>query len=70
MKDHHMNPEEAVQAHIDLRAKKSLAIHFGTFRLTDESYEDPVLDLDKALIKTNIPNEEFKVLEHGQSILF
>jgi len=37
MADVHLNPEEAVQAHMDLNARRSLAIHFGTFQLTYEA---------------------------------
>src|SRR5207302_8871181 len=36
MKDIHMNPAEAVQAHLDLGAHQSLAMHYGTFQLTPE----------------------------------
>jgi len=32
----HMNPAEAVQAHIALGARRSVGMHFGTFKLTDE----------------------------------
>ena len=31
-----MNPEEAVRAHLDLGARVSIGMHFGTFQLTDE----------------------------------
>ena len=31
----HMNPAEAVQAHLDLGAPSSIGMHFGTFQLTD-----------------------------------
>ena len=41
MKTHHMNPEEALQVHIDIRSKKSVAIHWGTFILTDEPLDEP-----------------------------
>lgn len=41
MKDSHMNPEEAVQAAVDLEAKRTLAVHFGTFDLADEPLDDP-----------------------------
>ena len=34
MKDIHMNPEDAVQAHLDLEAERSIGMHFGTFQLT------------------------------------
>jgi L-ascorbate metabolism protein UlaG (beta-lactamase superfamily) len=69
MKDHHMNPEEAVQAHLDLGSRRSMAIHFGTFQLTDEGYDKPVQDLKKALAEKNIPQEDFQVLSPGHRIL-
>ena len=65
MKGHHMNPADSVQAHIDLESRKSLAIHFGTFQLTDEPAEQPVHDLKKALADRNIPTEKFVVLSPG-----
>ena len=34
----HLDPAEAVQVHRDVKARQSLAIHWGTFaNLTDES---------------------------------
>ena len=36
MKPHHVNPEEAVQVHEDIRAKTSIGINWGTFRMTTE----------------------------------
>ncbi|KAL7828317.1 hypothetical protein AOLI_G00314690 [Acnodon oligacanthus] len=36
MKSQHVDPEEAVQIHIDVQAKNSLAIHWGTFALAYE----------------------------------
>ncbi len=41
MKPSHLNPEEAVQAALELRAKRTLAVHFGTFDLTDEPVDEP-----------------------------
>jgi hypothetical protein len=32
----HINPEEAVQIHLDVKSKKSIGIHWATFVLTDE----------------------------------
>lgn len=40
MKGQHVDPEEAVQIHMDLEAKRSLAIHWGTFDLACEVIED------------------------------
>jgi L-ascorbate metabolism protein UlaG (beta-lactamase superfamily) len=66
MKKHHMNPAEAVEAHKDLGAGKSFGMHFGTFQLTDEGIDDPVIDLKKALGDL----KDFTVLDQGESALF
>jgi L-ascorbate metabolism protein UlaG (beta-lactamase superfamily) len=66
MKPMHVNPEEAVFAHLDLQSKKSIGIHFKTFQLSDESYEQPVIELEAAKIKYNIPLENFIAPEFGQ----
>lgn len=44
----HMDPEEAVKVHIDLRAKYSLGVHWGTFLMSDEHYMDPPKEFEKA----------------------
>ena len=41
MKDVHLNPEEAVQAGLDVGAQRMLGIHYGTFDLTDEPLDEP-----------------------------
>ena len=41
MRASHMNPEEAVTAAIDLKTKAAVAIHFGTFDLSDEPLSQP-----------------------------
>lgn len=66
MRDHHMNPEESVQAHLDLHARLSIAMHFGTFQLTDEGFEEPLNDLKLALDKYQVTN--FSVLEVGETL--
>ena len=68
MKDQHMNPEEAVQAHLDLKSEKSVAIHWGTWPLTDEGMRDPVLHLKEALTKLSVPTERFVILENGEHL--
>ena len=37
----HMSPEEALEAWTDLHAKKFLGIHWGTFALAREAYDEP-----------------------------
>ncbi|MDH3973040.1 MAG: MBL fold metallo-hydrolase [Deltaproteobacteria bacterium] len=41
MKSHHMNPDEALMAAWELKAKMMIPIHWGTFDLTDEPLDLP-----------------------------
>ncbi|MBK1791484.1 MBL fold metallo-hydrolase [Persicirhabdus sediminis] len=41
-RDVHMNPEEAVQAFLDLGASVLIPMHYGTFPLGNEPYDEPV----------------------------
>jgi len=41
MREAHLNPEEAVQAAIDVGARRALGVHFGTFDLADEDLDEP-----------------------------
>jgi L-ascorbate metabolism protein UlaG (beta-lactamase superfamily) len=68
MKDIHMNPAEAVQAHLDLAARQSIAMHFGTFQLTPEGIEEPVRELAKALGERGVAAERFRAVEVGESL--
>ncbi|KAM6144753.1 LOW QUALITY PROTEIN: N-acyl-phosphatidylethanolamine-hydrolyzing phospholipase D [Phoenicopterus ruber ruber] len=65
MKYQHVDPEEAVRIHIDVQAKKSVAIHWGTFALANEYYLDPPVKLNEALERYG--KEDFFVLNHGES---
>ncbi len=69
MRGHHVSPEEALQIHLDVRSKKSVAIHWGTFVLTDEPLEEPPERLEKALEEKGLAKEAFRVLKHGETII-
>ncbi|MFW2372157.1 MAG: MBL fold metallo-hydrolase [Gammaproteobacteria bacterium] len=64
----HMNPEEAIKAHQDLHAEKSIGIHYGTFQLTQEAINEPVEWLIRERKKAGIAENSFVLLEHGQPI--
>ncbi|MEM9603143.1 MAG: MBL fold metallo-hydrolase [Pseudomonadota bacterium] len=64
----HMNPEEAVKVHRDLRAARSVAMHWGTFVLTDEPVEDPPRQLALALREAGVDPDAFLVLQHGETL--
>ena len=61
----HMNPAEAVQAHLDLGAQRSIGMHFGTFQLTTEGMQAPVRALDAA---RGMSREEFCAPEFGETV--
>lgn len=67
MKRYHMDPAEAVQAAIDLKAKIMVPIHWGTFRLSFEKLDEPVEWLKKAAAGRGI-EECIKILSSGESI--
>jgi len=68
MKIMHVNPEEAVQAHRDVKSRVSLGIHWGTFDdLTDESLYEPPAALAAAAAKAGLAPGEFFVLKHGET---
>lgn len=67
MRDHHMDPREAVQVHQDLGARRSVAIHWGTFILTDEPLDEPPVRLAEALGEKGLDADVFWVLRHGET---
>ena len=66
----HMNPAEAVRAHIALGARRSLGMHFGTFQLTDEAIDAPVHALQEARRAAGIEPAAFDTLEQGETRVF
>ena len=70
MQEQHMDPEEAVRAHLDLGARVSVATHFGCFQLTDEGIDDPVRELAIARARHAVDADRFQVLEVGETRTF
>jgi L-ascorbate metabolism protein UlaG (beta-lactamase superfamily) len=68
MRDQHMDPSDAVKALADCGAQQALAHHHGTFQLTDEAIDAPVIALGEALDEAKVPREKFAVLKPGQVV--
>jgi L-ascorbate metabolism protein UlaG (beta-lactamase superfamily) len=68
MRDIHMNPAEAVQAHVDLDSARSIGMHFGTFQLTPEGFDEPVRELEAARRARGVADSAFVTLEPGASL--
>ena len=62
----HMNPDDAVRAHLDLHSEHSIAIHFGFLDMALESYQAPVKDLAAARIAHRIDDSAFVAPHLGQ----
>jgi len=62
----HMTPAQAVEAHLRLGARVSIASHFGTFPLADDGMDEPLQSLDEARRLKSLPESEFRVLGFGE----
>ena len=65
MAENHVNPKDALQIAIDLDAKKSIGMHWGTFILTDEAVTEPPQLLEFALKERGLPKDYFVTLKPG-----
>jgi L-ascorbate metabolism protein UlaG (beta-lactamase superfamily) len=66
----HMNPDEAVLAHLDLHSHHSIAIHFGLIDNAGESYEAPTNDLAAARKAHGVDEASFVAPTLGQVFQF
>ncbi len=64
----HMNPGEAVRVHLDVAASASIGMHFGTFQLTAEGIDEPLLALEDACRASQVPPSRFRTLDFGESM--
>jgi N-acyl-phosphatidylethanolamine-hydrolysing phospholipase D len=67
MTTQHVNPAEAVQIHLDLAAKRSVGVHWGTFELTDEPLDQPPRDLAEARRSRDVADDAFFVMAIGET---
>lgn len=68
MRPVHTNPEEAVRIHQELESRLSVAMHWGTFILTDEPMDEPPRRLAEAVRDAGRPSDEFRSLMHGETL--
>jgi L-ascorbate metabolism protein UlaG (beta-lactamase superfamily) len=66
----HVNPQEAVQIHLDIHAKRSIGMHWGTFPLTAEPVIEPVTRLAHAVRQANLPPQSFTTFKIGETRYF
>jgi len=59
------NLAEAVQIHLDLGAKRSVGVHWGTFQLADDPLDQPLHDLAGARRAKGLSEESFFLMPVG-----
>jgi N-acyl-phosphatidylethanolamine-hydrolysing phospholipase D len=61
----HISPEEALQAWVDLRAKKFIGIHWGTFALAREPYDEPPRRIAEEVARRHLDPDSVWVVKPG-----
>jgi L-ascorbate metabolism protein UlaG (beta-lactamase superfamily) len=69
MSKQHMNPAEALRAFHDLGARKVVAMHWGTFKLTDEPLDEPPVLFRKGADERGLPEDAARVAAVGETIV-
>jgi L-ascorbate metabolism protein UlaG (beta-lactamase superfamily) len=67
MEPHHMNPEQAIDAVVALRARAMVPMHWGAFQLTDEPLREPIERLVRAW-ELRRPAADLQVLSVGETV--
>jgi L-ascorbate metabolism protein UlaG (beta-lactamase superfamily) len=68
-RDVHMNPEQALQAFLELRAQTMIPMHFGTFRLSFEPLHEPPQRLLADAARLGI-QDRIRLLTEGEPAVF
>tara|TARA_B100000686_G_C16026707_1_gene588612 strand:+ start:85 stop:438 length:354 start_codon:yes stop_codon:yes gene_type:complete len=66
MKNFHVQPEESILIHKDIKSKKSIGMHFGTFVLTTEPIDEPARKIEKIISQDDQINDQFIIPKHGK----
>jgi L-ascorbate metabolism protein UlaG (beta-lactamase superfamily) len=69
MEPQHMNPEDAGQAFEQLRARTLCAMHWGTFKLTDEPLDEPPTRIRDYFTDHALSSDRLWIFDIGQSRL-
>jgi L-ascorbate metabolism protein UlaG (beta-lactamase superfamily) len=64
----HMDPEQALQAFDDLGARTFIAMHWGTFKLSDEPLDEPPRRVEAERVRRGLPPERVRVPAIGETV--
>jgi L-ascorbate metabolism protein UlaG (beta-lactamase superfamily) len=68
MKLYHVDVPEAIRVRADLRARRAIGMHWGTFEhLTDEPLDEPPAWLARERAAAGLATEDFDVMKIGET---
>jgi len=67
MRSGHTTPEEALQLFEDVRGRRFVGIHWGTFDLTEEPIEEPPKRVEAEARRRGIDPDRLFLLKHGET---
>jgi L-ascorbate metabolism protein UlaG (beta-lactamase superfamily) len=67
MAPQHANPDDALKILLDLDARQGLGVHWGSFALTREPFDQPPQDLAAALRQRRLSPDRLWLLKQGES---
>jgi len=70
MRHQHMNPDDAVKAFSALKAQRFVAMHWGTFKLTDEDLREPPQLLREIWQQEQREQSRLEIPAIGQTLFF
>ena len=65
----HISPEDSVKAFIELKAKSFVPMHYGTYRLADDTGPEALDRLLREWEKQQLSKEQLKVLLLGETVI-
>lgn len=68
MRDSHINPEDAVKAFLELAGDFFVPMHYGTYRLADDTGPEALMRLEKEWARLQQPSEQLKILKLGETL--
>ena len=64
----HVDPDQAVLIHKDVRSKKSIPLHWGTLQLSYEPFLEPRALLAEALKNNELQEDQFNSIKIDETV--
>lgn len=68
MTSQHVNPEEALQAFLDVGADMMIPMHYGTFRLADDTAREALDRMEAERVRLGLSEERIRVMHYGETL--